>query len=77
MRWMKVGQACEYLGGISAKTLYEAVREGKCRAARIGQGNVARIHSWPRRATHGRGSWPHSAACTWMSSRFAIEPVAR
>lgn len=38
MRWMKIGPACEYLGGISAKTLYAATRSGKCKAARIGAG---------------------------------------
>ena len=37
-RWMKVGLACEYLGGISAKTLYAATRRGECRAAKIGAG---------------------------------------
>jgi excisionase family DNA binding protein len=38
MRWMKVGPACEYLGGIHRETLYDAVRSGKCIAARIGSG---------------------------------------
>jgi hypothetical protein len=38
MRWMKVDAACEHLGGVSAKTLYQAVRNNKCQAARIGAG---------------------------------------
>jgi hypothetical protein len=38
MRWMKVRPACEYLGGIHPETLYAAVREGKCKASRIGAG---------------------------------------
>ena len=44
---MKVGPACEYLGGISPKTLYAAVRVGECRAARIGAGrNLLFCEEW-------------------------------
>jgi len=44
---MKVAQACEYLGGISPKTLYGAVKAGKCKAARIGQGrNLLFCATW-------------------------------
>jgi hypothetical protein len=47
MRWMKVGPACEHLGGVSAKTLYAAVRRGDCQAARIGAGrNLLFSEEW-------------------------------
>ena len=36
--WMKAQPACAYLGGISANTLYAAVKRGDLRAARIGAG---------------------------------------
>ena len=38
MRWMKIGAACEYTGGLERKTLYGAVKAGKLRAAKIGAG---------------------------------------
>jgi excisionase family DNA binding protein len=37
-RWMKVDDARRYAGGVSRRTLYDAVRAGKLRAARIGAG---------------------------------------
>jgi excisionase family DNA binding protein len=44
---MKIGPACQYLGGICEDTLYSAVREGKCRAARIGAGrNLLFSDTW-------------------------------
>jgi excisionase family DNA binding protein len=47
MRWMKIAPACEYMGGISAKTLYAAVRKGECKAARIGAGrNLLFADAW-------------------------------
>ena len=39
MRWLKVEAAAqEWAGGLSAKTIYKAIRDGKLRAARIGAG---------------------------------------
>lgn len=39
MRWLKIEAAAqEWCGGISAKTMYAAVRAGKLRVARIGAG---------------------------------------
>jgi excisionase family DNA binding protein len=38
MRWLKVRQAAEYAGGLSARTVYAAIKAGKLRAARIGAG---------------------------------------
>ena len=39
MRWMKVADAArEWAGGVSAKTLYAAIKAGKLKAARIGAG---------------------------------------
>jgi hypothetical protein len=39
MQWKKVPDAAkEWAGGISAKTMYAAIRSGKCKAARIGAG---------------------------------------
>jgi excisionase family DNA binding protein len=47
MRWMKAPQAAEYLGGISVKTIYAAVRAGRLKAARIGAGrNVLFCAEW-------------------------------
>ena len=34
----EISAACAHLGGISPKTLYAAVRNGKCQAAHIGAG---------------------------------------
>ena len=38
MRWMKIDEACRYAGGVSRKTLYGAIREGRLQAGRIGAG---------------------------------------
>jgi excisionase family DNA binding protein len=38
MRWMKVDAACSYAGGVSRRTLYDAVRAGKLKAAHVGAG---------------------------------------
>lgn len=38
MRWMKIDEACRYAGGVSRKTLYSAIREGRLQAGRIGAG---------------------------------------
>jgi len=38
MVWFKATKAAEYAGGISVKVLYAAVRQNKCRAAKIGAG---------------------------------------
>ena len=38
MRWMKIDEACRYTGGVSRKTLYSAIREGRLQAGRIGAG---------------------------------------
>jgi len=47
MTWMKAGLACAYLGGISAKTLYSAVKKGDLKAARIGAGrNLLFCEMW-------------------------------
>ncbi len=47
MKWMKAADACSYLGGISAKTLYAAVKRGDLRAARIGAGrNFLFCEAW-------------------------------
>jgi hypothetical protein len=47
MRWMKIGPACEYLGGINPKTLYAAVRAGQCQAGEIGAGrNLLFCDEW-------------------------------
>lgn len=47
MRWMKVREACAYLGGISADTLYDATKRGECRVARIGAGrNMLWCEEW-------------------------------
>ena len=52
MRWLKVPVAAkEWAGGVSAKTMYAAIRTGRLKAARIGHGrNVlvceAFVDSW-------------------------------
>ena len=47
MTWMKAGPACAYLGNISTKTLYAAVRRGDLQAARIGAGrNLLFCEAW-------------------------------
>ncbi len=62
MRWMKIRDACAYLGGISADTLYAATARGECRVARIGAGrNLLWCEEWldqyaVRLAEHGQ---PH------------------
>jgi excisionase family DNA binding protein len=39
MRWLKVPDAArEWAGGVSAKTIYAAIKAGKLKAARIGAG---------------------------------------
>ncbi len=39
MRWLKAkAAAAEWAGGVSAKLLYRAVRDGSLRAARVGAG---------------------------------------
>lgn len=39
MRWLKVPEAAkEWAGGVSPKTMYGAIRDGKLTAARIGAG---------------------------------------
>jgi excisionase family DNA binding protein len=38
VRWMKIDEACRYAGGVSRKTLYGAIREGRLQAGRIGAG---------------------------------------
>jgi len=38
VRWMKIDEACRYAGGVSRKTLYSAIREGRLEAGRIGAG---------------------------------------
>lgn len=60
MRWLKVAEAAkEWAGGVSAKTMYAAIRAGKLKAARIGAGrNVlvceAFVDEWlTRSAQHG------------------------
>ena len=47
MTWVKAGPACAYLGGISTKTLYAAVKRGDLKAARIGAGrNLLFCETW-------------------------------
>ena len=39
MRWLKVPEAAiEWAGGVNPKIVYRAIRDGKCRAARVGCG---------------------------------------
>ena len=38
MTWMKATPAADYVGGVTVKLLYEAVRTGHLKAARIGAG---------------------------------------
>jgi excisionase family DNA binding protein len=47
MSWMKVDGARAYMGGFSRRTIYEAIRRGELRAARIGAGrNVVTCTEW-------------------------------
>ncbi len=47
MRWLKVRQAAEHAGGLSQRTVYAAIRNGKLRAARIGAGrNLVTAAEW-------------------------------
>ena len=46
MEWFKVRMAAKY-SGLSTKTVYGAIRNGKLRAARIGAGrNVVTCRAW-------------------------------
>ena len=61
MRWLKVAEAAkEWAGGISAKTMYAAIRARKLKAARIGAGrNVlvceAFVDEWLTGSVFGPG----------------------
>ena len=48
MRWRKIPEAArECAGGVNAKVLYQAIRAGKLKAARIGAGrNVLTCDEW-------------------------------
>jgi excisionase family DNA binding protein len=48
MRWLKADEAArEWAGGVSAKTLYAAIRRGNLKAARIGAGrNLLFCEQW-------------------------------
>lgn len=47
MRWLKVRGAAEYAGGLSQRTVYQAIRSGRLRAARLGAGrNVVTSAEW-------------------------------
>ena len=76
VRWMKVGPACAHLGGISAKTLYAAVRRGDCQAAHIGAGrNLLFCESWLDQyaercaAAGGRASTTEQTSVVTMPAR--------
>jgi excisionase family DNA binding protein len=61
MRWLKVAEAAkEWAGGVSAKTMYAAIRARKLKAARIGAGrNVlvceAFVDEWLTGSAFGSG----------------------
>ena len=45
--WLKIDAACAYCGGVSRRTLYDAVKAGKLRVTRIGAGrNVLFNTTW-------------------------------
>jgi excisionase family DNA binding protein len=47
MGWLKVDDARRHAGGVSRQTLYNAVRTGKLRAARVGAGrNLLFCEAW-------------------------------
>jgi len=47
MRWLKVRGAAEHAGGLSQRTVYQAIKAGKLRAARIGAGrNLVTAEEW-------------------------------
>ena len=58
MRWMKIDEACRYAGGVSRKTLYAAIREGRLEAGRIGAGRnlVVSDVAVDRWLEHSRGA---------------------
>lgn len=72
MRWMKIGPACEHLGGISAKTLYAAVRRGDCMAAHIGAGrNLLFSEEWLDAYARARAAVDERADSMTLVSRTA------
>jgi hypothetical protein len=47
MRWMKIGPACEFMGGVNPKLVYAAVRARKLKAAHVGFGrNLMFCDEW-------------------------------
>lgn len=51
MTWLKVDDARKHAGGVSRRVLYDAVRRGELRAARVGRGrnlvfSVDHIDQW-------------------------------
>jgi hypothetical protein len=43
MRWMKINDARKYCGGLGARLLYDAVRSGSLKVARVGAGRNLRF----------------------------------
>jgi excisionase family DNA binding protein len=47
MHWLKVRGAAQHAGGVSERTVYQAIKAGKLRAARIGAGrNLVTSAEW-------------------------------
>lgn len=47
MRWTKVPGAAKHAGNISTRTIYQAIKDGKLKAARIGAGrSIVTSEEW-------------------------------
>ena len=73
MRWLKADLAAEeWCGGVSAKTLYLAVKNGRLKAARIGAGrNLLFCESWCDQwlLESAKASAPTAETRAWRTDR--------